>query len=258
MAPRALLPALLLLAAPALRAQTVSLWAGGGFERAAYDTVDLDVFTDTYNTYYAQRLDAPYDFVDPTLSHPFFGGTIRIDAGTLVAAFGYQYGRKGQTRAADLGAIEQAFDLTVTDHTVVTELGLDLGAGLYLAGVVSGVFRSVALDHRTTYADGSTSIGNELVPNGHFTGVNPHLDAGVGVGLRLGRIAVPVRVTVPVMTFEGNPLTDFDLQLRSYFPADWERYLEDNANVDDGNAVREDAFGGLRVTVGVELRILPL
>lgn len=262
---RRLIPAVLLLCcalacgvlgAPAPRAQSVGLYATGGFERAAIGTEGFDAFTETYNDYYVQRLDAPFESIEGSLNRPTFGAAIRLN-GPLMLAFGYQYGRTSQERGADLGAIEQGYDLTITDHTVTTELGAHVGGGLYVAGVVAGVFRGVALDYRTTYADGSTSVGNEIVPNGHYTGSHPHIDAGVGVGLDLGRFVIPIRVTYPVMEFEGNPLLDPDQQARSYFPADWPRYLEDAAGLDEDNSVREDEFSGLRITVGVEVRLLP-
>ena len=248
--------ALVALAASPAAAQA-GLYLTAGFERAAYDTESLDLFTDTYNDYYAQRQDTPFEYVDPALVRPVFGASIRYADG-LYASGAYQFGRASQTRESDLGALDQRYDLTVTDHTVLTELGFATGP-LYVAGVVGGVFRFETLDYRTVYADGSESRGNELLPTGRYTGTTPHLDAGVAVGLTLGRVVVPVRVTVPVMSFGGAPMTDPDLSaFRTYFPADWDRYLQDGGGLDDGNAITDDAFMGMRVSVGVELRLFPL
>ncbi|HEX8386894.1 MAG TPA: hypothetical protein VF576_11965 [Rubricoccaceae bacterium] len=233
------------------------LYLTTGFERASYDPGSLDLFTDTYNEYYVQRLDAPFEYVDPSLVRPVFGVSFRYADG-VYASGAYQFGRASQARASDLGAVDQRYDLTVTDHTVLTELGFETGP-VYVAGVVGGVFRSETIDYRTVYADGSESRGNELLPTGRYTGTTPYLDAGVAVGLTVGRVVVPVRVTVPVVSFGGVPMSDPDLSaFRTYFPADWDRYLEDGGGLDDGNAVHDDAFMGMRVTVGVELRLFPL
>jgi hypothetical protein len=247
-----------LLAAPLASAQ-IGVYAHVGLERTGFAPEALDVFTDTYNDYYSQRIETPFAAPDGSVTRPVLGVTARYADG-LYAAFGYQYGRSTQTRSADLDGLGQQYELHVLDHSIHIELGMELGGGLYAGGVFSGLFRGESITFETVYPDGSVSIGNEVLPNGYFTATSPDFGYGLTVGFVRGRFAVPVRVVFPSKFFSTDelPLTDYDRQAtRTYFPSDWARFLEDGSGFDDTNAVNDADFFAPHFSIGVEVRLLP-
>ncbi len=248
--------ALAVLSAPGLGAQT-GLYAHLGFERTGFAPEALDVFTDTYNAYYSQRIVTPFEYADATVTRPVFGATFRYAAG-LYAALGYQYGRTTQQRQADLGGLAQQVELRVFDHNVHVEMGFTVGP-VYVAGLATGLFRGEVLTAETVYPDGSVSIGNEVLPNGYYTGSTPDLGFGVAAGFLAGRLAVPVRIVFP-SKFLGSfdqPVTDYDRQaFRTYFPGDWVRYLEDDSGFDEASGLQVGDFYTPHFSIGLEFRLL--
>ena len=146
-------------AAPGRRAQT-GLYAHVGLERTGFAPEALDVFADTYNAYYSQRIVEPFAYADATVTRPVFGATFRYADG-LYAAFGYQYGRTTQQQTADLGGLAQQVELRVFDLK-------GTGATLQLS-IETGM--QCATDHGWTLGDtiatdaaGYGSFASEPVP----------------------------------------------------------------------------------------------
>lgn len=247
--------AVLALMAPGLRAQT-GFYAHVGLERTDFAPVGLDVFAETYNGYFSQRIVEPFEYFEATVTRPVFGATFRYADG-LYAALGYQYGRTTQQQRADLGGLAQQVELRVFDHSVHTELGVEFGA-FYLAGVATGLFRGETIKAETVYPDGSVSIGNEVLPNGYYTASSPDIGFGLAAGVSVGRVLIPIRLVWPTK-FLGSynlPVTDFDVQaLRTYFPADWNRYLDDASGLDEGNALQDGDFVAPHFSIGIEARL---
>ncbi|PAP76195.1 hypothetical protein [Rubrivirga marina] len=251
--------ALLLLAASA-SAQPSGLYLTGAFSRTQFDGDRLALLGETYSDVFSTVLDAPVDFLPGEHTHPALGAAVRIGGGGLGAGFAYQVGRATSDEASAFsngrGNRVQARTL---DHVVTIDLTGQLGP-LVVGGSFGGMFRGVRVEVATTYPDGSESLGSEFVFNGVYTASSTYFEVGVLGGLAVGdRVFVPVRLLFPVETFGEDrlPATDFDASRngKTYLPRDFGRYLADPNGLDDGAAVSDRDYVGLRLQVGVELRL---
>ena len=258
------LPLALLLAAalavPAA-AQASGLYLVGFADRTSFDDFATSAFAETYNAYYAQRIERELPAFEADPVGATVGGLWRLNVGGPALALGYTYtARPGYDETADLGGVGQRFTLDAWDHTVWAEGTIGLGPA-FVGGFMTALLRGQRVTARTVYADGSESLGTEYTLNGTYTGYTSGNEVGVTAGIALGdRLVVPVRYVVTTATYlanrEDNPIADDDVfELNSAFPREFDRFLRDRNGLDFGNALSGDDFHGPRLLVGLELRL---
>jgi hypothetical protein len=250
---------LLLFAAPAV-AQPSGLYLTGALSRTQFDGERLGQLDETFAAYYGDRLVEPVVLLPGEATHPAFGAIGRANLGGVALSLGYQVARAAAEARADFanGAASRVTSRTL-DHVVTIEATTDALGPVILGVSFGGMFRGVRLASSTIYQDGSESFGSEYRLNGVYTASSTYFEGGLVAGLALGdRLVVPVRLLLPFeLAPDRLPVTDFDLyELNSTFPRDWNRWLTDDAGLDDGASVSDRDYVGPRVQVGVEVRIL--
>lgn len=253
---------LVALVASSAAAQPGGVYVLGLADRASFDGPALATFADTYSAHYAARIDAPLAPFPGEATALGVGALGRIRLGRVAVGAGYTVlKRPGYDETADLGAVRQRFALDVWDHTVWIEGTLNVGP-VFVGGVVDVVLRGERLRVRTVYADGSESLGTDMLLNGVYHGTTSANEVGLVAGIALGdRVVIPVRWYlarfVPAEDAFSDPLNDEDVyEHNSAFPRDFGRFTRDRLGLDFDNALGGNDFLGRRLQVGVEIRLL--
>ena len=247
------------LAAPAVAQTGLTLTAGA--TRLGYDADRVGRFDETYSAFYAQRLDGETELVPSEVTGYAVGAALSFGVGPASLRVGYEYGwASTDARSRFENGAGDRVRTDARDHVATMALLVPLVSRLQVGPVVSATFREMTVTSRSIYSDGSESLGGEYLLNGVYEGSPTYVEAG-GV-LRLGllrRLAVPVRVTVPLGSPGGDldiPLTDYDLlQGNDVFPRDWDRWRVDQIGSDEAAALQGDDFKGMRVHVGLEISL---
>ncbi|MBL7979805.1 MAG: hypothetical protein JNN12_15825 [Bacteroidetes Order II. Incertae sedis bacterium] len=258
-----LLVVLLLHSFALLHAQSAfgGLAVGAAYGIDRIDSASLNSFVESFNTYYAANIKAKYASFPEALPGPVIRVGYRgsgLAGSKLAMAFQYQTGKHHIPRSATLGTgLKNELDLDVVNRDVLIEVGVGGKRG-FLNALMQGQFRNSTITYYTVYQDGSRSIGYEFDINGYYEVSTPEIMAGVSAGLQLGkRVIIPIQVAFPVWLPGGDfiNMTDYDTsRYRSNdFPREFDFWVKDRLGVDEGNAITEGNFRGMRISIGVEI-----
>lgn len=263
-----------------LPAQDILLTAGLQYQSCGFAKDELNAAIESYNAVLPTMQGQTSDAFWETPMKPFTGAMplrgrifsyqlryMSEKSGGLSATFGIRSGKASalERNSWSRYAAGDRWNLWAKDVAVTMEVGITLGKKAFW-NILSTetVFRNTHLTSRSVWADGSTSMGYDhwLYPqyegiNGHYQAPTIGLDLGTSVGLRLGRVLVPVRVGYMFPVFdESQAMVDYSLDSRyrqNSLPKDFAEYNLDTMGAGaDLNAIGQNTFRGLRFSFGLE------
>ncbi len=236
------------------------------YTRATHQWNDFNEFITSYNAYYGSNQPTPLDTLSPTqFSHINYGTGLRLMTDGPVN-FNFSFlmtygGMQHQLLGEYANGIQTQVDFRVRDISSQVELGIGFGGVFFINGIMAGYFRNTRVDIGYIYQDGTYSVGNEYDLLSIHSSPTTSLDFGLGAGLKLGPVYIPVNVTFPNSFISDEGLlnyTDWDeQQIRwSDIPRDYQVWANDPANLDpETDLVRAESLRSMRVSIGFEFLI---
>lgn len=264
--------------------QVIGISIGGHYQRCGFVKDELNAAVASYNNVLPLYANSTPDkfWVQPMKPYvgnmPLTGrmfslqarGFGKKDLGGFSWVFGIRTGKSSAATRSSKSVYNSGdeWNLWTKDITVTLSAGTTLGKHFFW-NILSTetVFRTTRLHSQTIWGDGSKSSGFEHWYFQEYNGINGMykapfigLDTGTEIGLKFGRILIPARIgyLFPVFS-EDQPLNDYTLDARyrqNSFPKNFQLYIDEPmGQSEDINAIGQNQFRGLRMSIGVEFML---
>ena len=241
------------------------------YARNTVDNTHLNDFFNSYNSFHAADIVSPWEEIGKA---PFAHMQYRAGFWSLVGnekigfymASNLVWGKGREKREVTLSnGLSQELDMTSKARGWDVHVGIG-GARWYLTTLMTAYAHVLDFKLYTVFPDGSRSMGNLFKISGHYSGLLPTLDVGLGAGVNIGPVALVAKVENPLSNFPPGryliTLDDYDSSDEyplTDLPRDYALWVTDPVTLgalaaedDQQVMVLTDAFTGLRFSVGLE------
>lgn len=240
--------------------------------RTSIHTEQMNTFFQEFNKYHDGAAFVPFkDFRSSVISPGFTGGW-RFQkegggfSGSMLLMYGWDKQDDYNTKLIQNSGYELIYKSRNTDF--ILELGYNIKDRVFIHFVTGAGYSDESIAIWKVYANGDKTMTNENDLPGHYESSTGHLSFGGSLGIKIGKVYIPFRVTyaMPFMgaftdAYEALPFMDHSNIHKwraSEIPTNYELWVRDlpgfaQESVNKQNTVHGDFRIGWRFQIGVEI-----